>query len=126
MKTMFVLKLPTPDCRPQRYLRFKGGPKLGGTLSCTSVEDLDQASKCSTPELFSRMLPGVEGTPVEIQTVIFEPGHKSALHYLSELLEKEKTFAQEQVDTARLPEDRKDAGRDIEKIDLLKELLGLN
>lgn len=46
-------------------------------------------------------------------------------HFLKDILERDKAFAQEQEETARLPEDRKDAGRDIEMIDSIIELLEL-
>lgn len=44
-------------------------------------------------------------------------------HFLKQLLLKEIAFAKEQEETARLPEDRKDYGRDAEMMEsIIKEL----
>lgn len=46
-------------------------------------------------------------------------------YFLKGLLDKEIEFAREQEQTARLPEDRKDARRDYEMMESIKEVLGL-
>lgn len=46
-------------------------------------------------------------------------------NFLKGLLDKEIEFAREQEQTARLPEDRKDACRDYEMMESIKEVLGL-
>lgn len=46
-------------------------------------------------------------------------------HFLKGLLDKEIEFAREQEQTARLPEDRKDAARDVEMIDKIIKTLNL-
>ena len=106
------------------YLRLNKG-KLGETLVSASTMDIKNASKSTSEQFFKYILRGEGngGKFLDVGLAIVEPRHMPALRYLRELLEKEKTFAQEQVDTAHLPEDRKDAGRDIEKIDLIIELL---
>lgn len=45
--------------------------------------------------------------------------------FLKGILERDKTFALEHAETARLPEDRKDAARDVEMIDTLMKVLEL-
>lgn len=46
-------------------------------------------------------------------------------HFLKGILERDKEIAVEHSQTARLPEDRKDAARDVEMIDSLMKILEL-
>lgn len=46
-------------------------------------------------------------------------------YFLKGILERDKTFALEESENARLPEDRKDAARDVEMIDSIIEILEL-
>lgn len=122
MKTMNVLRLDGPSDRV-RYLRF--GRSLGRTMMFTGVEDINEASRFNDASLFERAAPNAKGTVIQVELVLIEGKHKSAMHYLKDLLDKELAYAQEQEDTAELPEDRKDYRRDGEKIHILKELFGL-
>lgn len=122
MKTMFVFKLPTPASRPQRYARMASFNRDHG---CKAVESIDEASKFSDPVIFERTFPGVPGEAEQVSVVLIEQKHQAAMRFLKDLLDKEIAFAKEQEETAHLPEDRKDACRDYEKMELIKELFGL-
>ncbi|MEA4022417.1 hypothetical protein VBJ55_22570 [Enterobacter hormaechei] len=124
MKTMFVFKLPTPVNRPQRYARM-GHLNFKQQPSCVPVNNIDDATKFNNPAVFSRIFPGEQGEPEEVGVAVIESKHKAAMHFLKGLLDKEIEFAREQEQTALVPEDRKDACRDYEMMELIKEVLGL-
>lgn len=120
MKTMKVFQFSDG-----RYLRLKKG-NLGETLVGDYVDSIDNASKSTSEEFFKYVVRDSEpGKIVDVNIVTVEPKHQAAMHFLKDLLDKELAYAQEQEDTAELPEDRKDYRRDGEKIQLLKELFGL-
>lgn len=119
MKTMFVYKMPNG------YLRAKKGP-LGETLLFDTVSTIDQASKSSSQSFFQYVVgDNALGHCEEVNIVTVEQKHQAAMRFLKDLLDKEIAFAKEQEETAHLPEDRKDACRDYEKMELIKELFGL-
>lgn len=116
---MFVFRMPNG------YLRAKRGT-LGETLDFTVVQSIDEATKSSSESFFNYVTRGeTAGYCEEVKSVLIEVKHQNAMRFLTDLLDKEIAFAKEQEETAHLPEDRKDAGRDIEKMELIKELLGL-
>lgn len=124
MKKMYVFKLPTPDGRDQRYARM-GHLNFKQQPNCKPVDNIDDASKFSEPSIFGRVFPDVLGEIEEVSVVVVEQKHQAAMRFLKDLLDKEIAFAKEQEETAHLPEDRKDACRDYEKMELIKELFGL-
>lgn len=120
MKTMKVFQF-----NDGRYLRVKKG-NISDTFVGDYVDSIDDASKSTSDSFFNYIVQGDEpGKVVDVNIVTIEPKHKQAMHYLKDLLDKELAYAQEQEDTAELPEDRKDYRSDGEKIQLLKELFGL-
>ncbi|QTD79438.1 hypothetical protein fHyEco03_gp77 [Escherichia phage vB_EcoM_fHy-Eco03] len=119
MKTMFVYKMPNG------YLRAKKG-QLGSTLLFDIVPTIDQASKSSSQSFFQYVVgDNALGHCEEVSIVTVEQKHQAAMRFLKGLLDKEIEFAKEIEECSPLPEDRKDACRDYEMMESIKEVLGL-